>query len=250
MTDWKVVAASARGTLHAARNEPCQDASHWLTSAGLVVGVVSDGAGSARHAETGAQALSRGVCEYLMTRHVAGSLMLDDCGRLTEEIETAVQSVREQLDARDPNIPLCDYHATLVGCIGTVAGGWFFHIGDGLGAAVYDGNWDDCTLSLPENGEYADQTWFFTLDDWRTHLRLTPFDGGMDCVVLMSDGTMTFAAAPRQQGLDPAFMEPVARYLAMHDAKQGAAALQATLDASQTHAITSDDKTLLWASPG
>jgi len=120
-------------------------------------------------------------------------------------------------------------------------------IGHGAGFALEIGCWEAFALSRPENGEFAEQTFFYTMDNWREPLRVTFFGTTPEVIVLMSDGAMAFTAAKNLNGLDPKFIAPVIRYLDGLDEHVGSAALARTLASPQTHAITGDDKTLLLA---
>jgi hypothetical protein len=108
---------------------------------------------------------------------------------------------------------------------------------------------DSTVLSLPENGEYANETYFVTGDDWRSHLRVTSFSGAIRSVALMSDGAMPFAINRAKTGMFGPFIDPVRSYLATVNETEGSEALLATLSDKRTWSITSDDKTLLLILP-
>ena len=132
----------------------------------------------------------------------------------------------------------------MVGVVAWPDGGWFFHLGDGAGVARHA---DGRTLSSPENGEYANETFFLTGTAWREHLRITPIATPMRSVLLMTDGAMPFALAKGGQDVFIPFADPVERFLASAEENAGNAALHATLDDPRTCQITGDDKTLLVA---
>lgn len=245
MTSWKVVATAVRGTSHVESDIPCQDAFHWNVEGDTFIGVVSDGAGSAAKSDIGAQLVSKSISQHFFTTPV-NPKYLSSVDSIKSEIKNAIQKARDELQSLD-DTPLKEYYATVVGCVVTPVIGLFFHIGDGLGAAVYNNDWTGCTLSLPENGEFSDQTYFYTENHWKDHLRFTEFDPKVQYIILMSDGAMTFAAAKKLAGLEPKFMVPVSNYLEQNSIEQGVKAIQQTLDSPKSYAITSDDKTLLWA---
>jgi hypothetical protein len=245
---WKVVAAAARGAGHALKDEPCQDAYHWLASESWLVAVVCDGAGSAAKSDVGAAIASRTIVNYLMAKTAtADDTGVVDANHWQPFVIDAIAQARQNLCTESGVEDLAPYHATVVGVIANQTNGLFFHIGDGTGTAVYENDWLNCVISKPENGEYADQTFFFTMDNWREHLRLLEFNGHPDMISLMSDGAMSFVMARELKGMDSRFIEPVHRYLSSVETTQGQRALAATLDNPKTYSITSDDKTLLWA---
>jgi hypothetical protein len=125
--------------------------------------------------------------------------------------------------------------------------GHFFHVGDGYAVVRPDGTSSGDIVSLPENGEYVNETYFVTGDEWRGHMRSAPFAAHAATVVLMSDGAAPFVMAKGHQALHDPFIVPVLRYLDQVPPAQGSEALAATLADPRTDSITNDDKTLLIA---
>ena len=161
-------------------------------------------------------------------------------------VEEGVELVRASLD-NSGGRALTEFHATLVGVIAGPHGGVFFHIGDGAGCATLLDDLSVKVMSLPENGEYANETYFFTRSDWKDHLRLNPFGPHFNLIALMSDGVTPFALEPGKSGPHPPFFGPVSNFLAHHNREEGERALAATLERDAIRKITGDDKTLVWA---
>jgi hypothetical protein len=244
---WRVFAAAATGKSHLDSGTPCQDAYFSQLRGDVLVAAVCDGAGSQPLSHLGAAAFSRQVVQFLADRPVAD--LLDDPASLEPAVADAVAAARETLaaEAEANGADLGHYAATLVGVIAHAAGGAFFHIGDGQAVADY-GDDREPALSLPENGEYANETYFATGEAWREHLRITPFPSGARRLALMSDGAASFVLDRGQRALFGAFIDPVCAWLAdTTEAEAAHAGLQATLDDPRTHRITGDDKTLLLA---
>lgn len=249
---WRVMAASATGRSHLDRAQPCQDAYASAQMGRTLVAVVCDGAGSASHSDVGAQHVSSSVAAALTGAPGLGSDPLAlPVEALRILIETAIDDARGQLALRaaGQGLRLSDHACTLVGAVATRDGGWFFHVGDGVAACAFNNESPDA-VSLPANGEYANETWFVTGGNWREQLRLTRFEGAVDALVLMSDGVQPFAMTRAGDQLFQPFIAPVLRYLASVDEIHGSQALHATLADPRTDQITGDDKTLLVALPG
>lgn len=244
MSGWRVYAAAVTGQSHLEQSLPCQDACAYVADGDALVAVVCDGAGSQAASHIGSELLSREVSAALLP--VLDAALADEqAARASLEAAIGAALVRLGEQSAVTGLPLSAYACTLVGAMARGDRAWLFHVGDGVAVAVAaDGGQ---TVSPPENGEYANETFFATSPQWREHLRLTPCPTAPVQLVLMSDGSMPFAMDRGNAGLFAGFMQPVVRHLAAADEQAGSAALRATLDDPRTHAITNDDKTLLIA---
>lgn len=247
---WRVYAATAIGKSHIDGGLPCQDALAHERVGDVLVAVVCDGAGSHSRSDLGAAAMSSSVSIALAGRLTAGEdLLALTIDALTVVVAEAVAGARAALEAEAiaQGGVLADYSATLVGVIAGAEGGCFFHIGDGLGIAQAAAVDAVPVISLPENGEYANETYFVSGEFWREHLRLTQFAMPATTLALMSDGAMPFVMAKGHAGFHLPFIEPVTRFLLANDETTGSAALAGTLGDERTYRITGDDKALLLA---
>lgn len=241
---WRVFAASSIGKGHIDSGLPCQDASGSVFDNDSLVAVVCDGAGSASKSDIGARECADSICKFLTG--VGGSLQsCIDQGLIEQAVEAARAQI--QMRADDLALPSRELACTLVGAVVFCDGGYLFHVGDGM--AVVELVDDSTVLSLPENGEYANETYFVTGDDWRAHLRVISFSGAIRSISLMSDGAMPFAVNRAKTGMFGPFINPVRSYLATVNETEGSEALLATLSDERTWSITSDDKTLLLIIP-
>jgi hypothetical protein len=249
---WKTIGVSVAGFSHQSSGAPCQDF-HMASCLpqGWLVAAVSDGAGSALRSFEGAKT----ICERLVSDISDGLLKSDDIQRnmrvdqviARQWIVDTIESAREELTKSGGEGSLSQFHATLVAVIAGPNGGTFFHIGDGAACATDINDLSSSSLSLPENGEYANETYFYTQPEWKDHLRLTEFDGRFNLIALMTDGVTPFALAPQAAGIYIPFFEPVSKFLSRHPIEDGKAALAATLAKEEIRKITGDDKTLIWA---
>lgn len=246
---WKVFFASATGKHHLAGDVPCQDSGHYQVVDDFLVGIVCDGAGSASAGQAGAEYFSQEVGRQLAESIKAGQFPQDGQpdyrAYLTGIIQAARTGLNETAAARE--LTLRDFACTLVGCVTSRAGGCFFHIGDGF--AIYMKEDGESVLSLPENGEHSDETYFVTDDGWSEHLRVTALAeisrGGV--IGLMSDGTSPFAVNRPKTGFYRPFIDPVVKFLRNATEENGSLALKNVLADEKTFDITADDKTLLLA---
>lgn len=247
---WKVCAAAAIGKSHIDGGIPCQDAFAQRVVGDTLVAIVCDGAGSQPLSHVGAATVSAGVVDALAQRLLQGeALCALDASAFSLLVGDLVAQARASIEQRAAaeGHELGNYACTLVGVIADGERGFFFHIGDGQ--AVLDGHdaLQPPLMSLPENGEYANETYFVTGDAWREHLRITPLDRVQRAIVLMSDGAAPFVMMKGNTGLFRPFMDPVERFLASVPEADGSRGLAGTLEDPRTYTITGDDKTLLIA---
>jgi len=238
---WRSFGASVIGKGHIDTGLPCQDAWAVVRGEHRLVAIVCDGAGSARQSERAAKEVTLTVSESL------AAIGADD----DPDIAAALESARLRLEviAAEAGHELDDYACTVVGLLLSGTRGVLFHLGDGL--AVARSPDAPPVVSLPENGEYSNETWFLSHRDWRAHLRVTPLPppDQISCIALMSDGAMPFAMARGNADLFEPFIGPVLRFLAAADDQTGNEALAATLGSERTYSITEDDKTLVLLFP-
>ncbi len=250
---WTVFSASAIGPRNLEQGAAGQDASHCVVADDVLVAIVCDGAGSVRQGRMGSDFIARTLAEQLSSALHADRNLLnvqaDGCARLEATIRSTIEAVRAHLAdlAASHQLTLHDFSCTLLGCVASPGGGCFFHIGDGF--AIQQGAAGDSVLSRPENGEYADETYFVTDENWQDHLRFTPLPAPeRGCVIgLMSDGTAPFAVNRARSGFFRPFIDPIAAYLRKATAPNGNEALRNLLESPRACEISSDDKTLLLA---
>ncbi len=250
---WRVFCASATGQRNLEQGAAGQDASHYVVTEDVLVAIVCDGAGSVPEGRTGSHFMAHALAEDLAsTMHADPSLcevQADGYARLEATILGTIHSVRTRLAdlAASRQLSLHDFSCTLVGCVASPRGGCFFQIGDGF--AIQQAVNGDSALSHPENGEYADETYFVTDENWKDHLRLTPLPAPeRGCLIgLMSDGTAPFAVNRARSGFFRPFIDPIVAFLREATAPNGSAALRNLLESPRACEISPDDKTLLLA---
>jgi hypothetical protein len=249
---WKAGGISVAGFAHEEDDIPCQDAYAFkIRDDGWLVAAVADGAGSVAKSHIGAQAyVSAVVGRFAAEPDLSAMTEEAMVGSFIDEINSTTQILLDtDVDgATLSDVSRSEFAATIVMVVGHADGGTFFHVGDGAGVALKLMNFADAVISKPQNGEYANETYFVTMDDWEDHLRITSFDNTFDTVVLMSDGVTPMAMTKGCEAPFPSFVRPVIEYLLKADPEVGQTTLHNTLTQDKIRAITGDDKTLFWAS--
>ena len=243
---WRMAGASVRGPYHVTHDIERQDAFLVKVVSGIVFAVVCDGAGSAKRAADGAARFSTSVMAAIAGDISAAGAAGLDLDRFQSLVVRGVEDGRKAI--RKARLSLYDHHATLLALTATADATIIAHVGDGLAAVAPSADRVDATVSFPENGAYANETFFVTEDGWSSQLRCSrhaPLGYG-GVAVLMTDGAMPFVIGKDQDAPEPAFMRPVSRYLFENPGGPAAEALAGTLGSPDACRISADDKTLVW----
>jgi serine/threonine protein phosphatase PrpC len=236
----RVIATKITGGLHASKKTPCQDFYQYACSGNKLVAVVSDGAGSAKYGKIGAKV----ICETLVNVLINTPLKNAEDAVIKAISRAREKLVIHRLNKSKSEYEILNFSATIVGVVYHKNRGVFFHIGDGAGIAMH-GN-DKYTISIPANGNFSCETYFYTMNNWEDCLRFTNIERA-DSLLLMTDGVTNFALSDDMCKLKNGFIEPINKYLKNETNKTRAlTALNNTLNTKQARKLNSDDKTFLW----
>ncbi len=243
---WRAYGASVRGTGHVRLGLPCQDAHGWRPLPGGIACAVADGLGSAPRAEEGARRAVAAVLDALTTS-LPRAWGTPDPAAIEGAVRAAFASARAALVEATGEAPPRDYATTLLVGIATRRWTAVGQIGDG--ALV--GRWPDGrleTLSLPQRGEYANDTTPLTAEDALERLRLAVWPAPLQALALFSDGLQALALDLASGEPFEPFFGPFFEALAEpFDPTTTGERLAAFLDTPRVCARTDDDKTLMVA---
>ncbi len=160
---WRVVAASVCGTSHVKNSQLCQDAHHWqVLPDNILVVAAADGAGSAKLGKVGAMVAVEMAIESILMQEISPQILAEDeqvRSLLKEALVAAKTAVEEEATACGAQPQ--DLASTLIIVIGTPEMAAVAQIGDGV-AVAKDGMGNLKALTMPDNGEYINQTNFLT----------------------------------------------------------------------------------------
>ncbi|MBK8046580.1 MAG: protein phosphatase 2C domain-containing protein [Anaerolineales bacterium] len=208
--------------------------------------VVADGAGSADHAEQGAHLVCtrlHGMLRRWLLRQPADATLLPQPAQVQKWLHhahTALVNEAARLGA-SPRQLAC----TVLGVIAGAEGVTCFQIGDGAivlclpapavtddGAGALPGETAMAAKAdqavgpyqvaiWPDNGEYANTTFFVTDDDYADHLHVAIFDAGPTAVALLSDGMQRLALNMAAHSVHEPFFTPFFTRLLAEAARTG-----------------------------
>lgn len=246
---WKVATCSVPGARHRRSGCPCQDSLSVRLYRDFFVGVVADGAGSARHGGLGAQTVARAVAANVQQR-MASAATIDSMDgaeaiqtMLAEAFETAAAALHQAASERgsDPR----EWATTLFVSIASPRWVSAYQIGDG--AVVVDEGGRLVLLTVPAPGEFANETLFLeteTLD----RARFTFRDHPPSHVVLFSDGLERLAVIESDRTPFEGFFRPILKLAESGATTETERALEEFLLSERVSRRTNDDLTLIVAS--
>ncbi len=199
--EWKSICCAVQGRGHAKKNIPCQDKVARLNSNGVQVIALADGAGSAALSHFGAECVVNRVSNFVAEKFFDLIAQTDGIKVKQEILSVALQSLTDATKIHD--CTLKDLASTLL--VAAVGDGKFFlaHLGDGVIGYLNDAGLK--TASVPDNGEFSNETVFVTSSDAAAHMRI--YKGALKTIsgfILMSDGSEQSLYNKRNKNLAPA----------------------------------------------
>jgi hypothetical protein len=245
---WGWAIATCRGTSHLRDNSECQDTSRCIRAgadSGILIAIVSDGAGSARFGKGGSALTCRTITECARQHFKAtGEAPTDD------EIWAWIDQARDRISlaaSRRESTPR-EFAATLIAVIALLDQTIILHIGDGAAVCKIDGQW--AVPSWPANGGYASTTYFIT-DDPRPELRITRLPLAADGVSVFSDGIERLVLKFSDQTASASFFDKFATTVTTSGHEGACTPLNKSLgrylDSDAINERTDDDKSLIVA---
>jgi len=246
---WRYASASVIGTAHLDTALPCQDAcmARQINEEVLLL-VLSDGAGSATHSDEGATLVCSSLLE-LVTGFFQGNKGIAEVGA-----ETAYEWFGAIVDRLHKYAATCDLQprdlaCTLVAALLAPEASVFLHLGDGAIVTCREGHYE--VASWPDNGEYANTTYFITDDRAIERLRVLLREPPADEIALFSDGLQMLALQFSTRQPHTPFFDPMFSRLRCEQSGESATVLYLLADYLNSPVIngrTDDDKTLILAS--
>lgn len=207
---WKSAAASVTGSSHKDRGESGQDycraGALRIADSEYFIGIAADGAGSTTEGGRGAEI----ACETTYAS-ILDTLRQDgDLAHVTDDgIRTWITVSRDAIAAESEKSGkrIRDYACTLIGAVCGPAHSLFFQIGDG--AIVVRAGGDYETIFWPEQGEYANTTFFVSDEQHLERLRTRHCDTVPEEIALFTDGLQNLVLSFSQKKAHAGFFQPL-----------------------------------------
>ncbi|MDD1694520.1 MAG: protein phosphatase 2C domain-containing protein [Methanoregula sp.] len=207
---WKSTAASVTGRSHLDRGESGQDynrtGSIRIGDCEYFIGLAADGAGSTTDGGRGAEI----ACETTYGC-IIGALRQDrDISRITDaEIRCWITASRDATaaEATGKGKRLKDYACTLIGAVAGNDHALFFQIGDGAIVVSADGDYQ--TIFWPDQGEYANTTFFVSDEAYLERIRILHTPASPAEIALFTDGLQNLVLSFAQKKAHAGFFRPL-----------------------------------------
>ncbi len=247
---WRIAAASMPGSNHEKMGLPCQDACfHRTLPGGIFVAAVADGAGSARHSDIGAALAAKKAVDTIAAQAALARLPEDDEAWRSLLVDAfAVARGAVEREAAELGASPGDLATTLILVVGTRQLVAVAQVGDGA-AIVCDDAGEVGALTVPQNGEYLNETEFLVAPQALESIQWAVRRGEPAHVAVLSDGLEMLALKMPDGVPHQPFFDPLFRFMADVGGEQEAnRQLQEFLGSTRIRERTDDDVTLLLAS--
>ena len=193
-TTWQTIGASVVGVSHRKADLPCQDAHAFAElPGGLLIAVVSDGAGSASLADVGAQTAVAAALEYLR-KYLPTFDPFNEAEEaqafLTRVLQAARNAVEDEAETRA--VAPRELAATLILLAVNAHAAIAAQIGDGA-AVLQDADGQLKAFTAPQQGEYVNETTFLIAADYLSAAQFRYERGHFTHAALFSDGLQRLA---------------------------------------------------------
>ena len=256
MERWRFALASVVGLGHIKAGLPCQDAATCrvieVPDLGeVLVGVVSDGAGTAAHSDEGSRLAASALTATVSRLYAEGRTLCDLTVEAVREWLVGTRSAVQAL-ADEGGSAYRDFACTLLGAVVEPDRAAFLQIGDGAIVVSPRGDFDQYSwVFWPQRGEYANFTRFITDEDAVERVEVDIINGEVEEVAVFSDGLQSLALHYATQTAHAPLFRSLfgsVRSMPPGHGEQLSSLLVAFLGSDRVNSRTDDDKSIVLAS--
>ncbi|WP_298909068.1 PP2C family serine/threonine-protein phosphatase [uncultured Nostoc sp.] len=249
--NWKAVARSEIGTSHQKQGIVCQDYGNYCSFGDVIVGAVTDGAGSAKHSDVGSKLAVETVLkcfsdinEFPHKQAFSQSLDKEEAQKVFAKIvNQVITELQKQADEGDYSVN--DLACTLLIFVATPDWLAAMQIGDGfIVARSQDSEYQ--LLFQPDKGEFVNETTFITSANAVKEMQVKVIPEKQEFICASTDGLEKVAIRLSDWEPFSPFFKPLEEYL--HETvnpEDENKYLTEFLNSERLNSRTDDDKTLL-----
>ncbi len=249
-SNWQIVSASVRGTSHEKYELPCQDAyCYKRLSDDILIVAVADGAGSAKLSEIGSRVAVETAVNTLAQTIIhpySDAEEIDWTERLIDTLSAAKMAV--EAEAAVQEVESRELATTLILVLAKSDLIAVAQVGDGA-AVVEDQQGQIEAITLPEQGEYLNETKFLIGFDAVETAQINIWEGEPAHLAVFSDGLQMLALKMPEGTPHQPFFSPLFRFVStVTDEQVAQEQLESFLRSPRVTERTDDDLTLILAS--
>lgn len=222
---WKIAGASIIGSSHVKNDTPCQDYIYSLTRGDVLCIALADGAGSYKYSDMGAEISCKAITEYLTSDFDRFfSLPAIDMKRFF------IHGIRTRLGRKASVLETTKTELSSTLLFVAIKSDQFLigHLGDGVICGEVMG--ELVLLSAPDNGEFANTTYFVTSRNYEEHFRIYRGNvSGFSSFFLMSDGAAEALFHKKEHKFSSA-LKTFASWLDEHSSNEVDAAIKSNME--------------------
>ncbi len=246
----RVYGASVVGSSHLENEIPCHDNHNYQMLPGDmgIVACVSDGMGSASHAELGSLTASQFITDF-----IKNEVKLDDTDEdVIKMIKEGFTKVNEKLleVAKEHELSIKDLNATLLVFLSLGKRQFYGQVGDCCLIGKTEKEYS--VIAKQQRGEYANATFSIcNLESIKDGI-FEKIDNYYQEVALMSDGIESISVSAKDKAISSLFYNPFFKVFELKDLDQEkvSASLSRFLASERISKKTDDDKTLFFIHMG
>ncbi len=258
---WKAIACSEKGTSHRKSELPCQDYAEFirLNNAGeisengeIIIGAVSDGAGSCKYSDVGSKlAVETALNTLKLWPKWLKEKQKDSSPEILKEsaekaFAKTLREVKVAFDeqAGEKSCSPKDFSCTLLVVVTTPNWLAAMQIGDGF-IVTRKPESEYQLLFHPSKGEYANETTFVTASNAREKMQVKTLFDKQQFICAASDGLERIAINLKDLQPHPGFFEMFEKALEIRPENEEKLSTQDWLKSDSVNKKTDDDKTIL-----
>ncbi len=238
---WKIAGASIIGSSHIKNKTPCQDFICSLTRGDVICIALADGAGSCKYSDIGAVISCTAVTEHLTADFDRFFSMPQSVikHRIIHFIRTRLGRKAKALNTNKSELSSTLLFLALKGDKYLLG-----HLGDGVICGEDKGKL--VLLSAPQNGEFANTTYFVTTKNYQDHFKISYGNvSELTSFFLMSDGAAE-ALYHKKKHIFSRALKTFAAWLDSYPSDEVSAAIESNME-SLFPKHTSDDCSIIIA---
>ena len=249
--NWLAIVSTAIGVDHINADKPCQDSANYkFIDDQTIIGVVSDGMGSAKYSHLGSNLAVEIIISELSISQIGWETYAVNQDSVRLKFEEAIKNLKSKLESEAKKLKACsdDFACTLLAFVVTPRWLAAIQIGDGI-IIIRPKNGNYSLVFQPTKGEFVNETEAVTSQNVLQELNFYFKEVEIQFICAATDGIENISLNKEKfQDWQPSanFFSPLEEHMLSDDSKdQKEEDLEKFLNSDRINNSTKDDKALL-----